>query len=211
MNKIKTHIFLKEFYDCNSSANPSTVTKQKINCKYWSTTDDGCTAICSLKVLDNPNWIDCAKCEKRECVVDIPQPVPKLVNSVKKPNIENKKSFLQKAISYGKAEASQFINGKVSEEIYNKRKEICLGCDYKLNPVPEAEPIGWCKGGCGCKVGNPRAALSQKLYMPTITCPLKKFGPEVGQGFNISDAVDSIKGAATSINETIKSETEENK
>lgn len=211
MNNIPLDIFLNEYYHCDSGEGSTRIDRQKVNCKHWSTDSTGCKVNCALNVLENPKWSDCLNCQKREKVKELdksklgPKKLTTEQTKIREP------SLLKKVISYGKAEASQFVNGKVSEEIYNKRKEICLACDYKLNPVPEAEPIGWCKGGCGCKVGNPRAALSQKLYMPTITCPLKKFGPEVGQGFNISDAVDSIKGAATAINETIKTDTEENK
>lgn len=112
-------------------------------------------------------------------------------------------SFSEKAISYGKAEASQMLHGKVSDDIFNKRKELCMACHARVNPKPDEESIGWCKGGCGCTIGNTRAALSQKLYMPNITCPLKKFGPEKGSGFNINSAIDSISGIATSIQQTI--------
>jgi hypothetical protein len=211
MNNIPLDIFLNEYYHCDSGNGNTRIDRQKINCKHWSTDSSGCEIKCALNVLNNPKWTDCLKCEKRERVVDFDKSkfAPKKLSS-EQVRIQEP-SLLKKVISYGKAEASQFINGKVSDEIYNKRKETCLACDYKLNPVPETEPIGWCKGGCGCKVGNPRAALSQKLYMPTIACPLKKFGPEVGNGFNVVDAFDSLKGAATAINETIKPDTEENK
>lgn len=212
INQIK--LFTEEMYTCKTKELPVLFTKQKINCKHWSASDD-CTVICSLNVINNPNSTDCAKCEKREAINNIIEnyPKPKLIASFTQPQnqVPEKKSFLEKAVSYGKAEISQFVSGKVSDEIYNKRKEICLSCDYKVNPAPHSEPIGWCKGGCGCKIGNPRASLSQKLYMPSITCPLKKFGPEQGQGFNVGDAIDSVKGAATAVTETLKSDTEENK
>ena len=112
-------------------------------------------------------------------------------------------SFSQKATSYSKAEASQIFQGKVSEEVFEKRKALCMECPARVNVKPETESIGWCKGGCGCTIGSTRAALSQKLYMPNISCPLKKFGPEQGSGFNIKDAINSVTGIATAIQETI--------
>lgn len=211
MNNIPSDIFLNEYYDCNSTIEGYTTSRQKINCTHWSTNESGCDTICSLNVLSNPKWTDCLKCEKREKIkeIDVEKLVPKKVNTlIPKPKPP---SLIKKAVSYAKAETSQMFNGKVSEEIYNKRKDICISCDYKVNPLPETEPIGWCKGGCGCKIGNPRAGLSQKLYMPTVTCPLKKFGPETGAGFKVADAIDSVKGIATAINETLKPDTEENK
>jgi hypothetical protein len=200
-------IFLPDRYNCNTKN-----FRKKINCEYWSIDEESCTTNCSLKNI-NPATKDCALCKERKEIVSltISVPRPKLLSSTTMKNPQDKKTFLQKAVSYGKAEVSQLMQGKVSDEVYNKRKEICLSCDYKVNPTPQTEPIGWCKGGCGCKIGNPRASLSQKLYMPTITCPLKKFGPEQGQGFNITDAIDSVKGAATAVTETLKSDTEENK
>ena len=211
MSNIKTNIFLNEYYDCNSPNNPNIISRQKINCKHWSVAEDGCTTICSLKVLDNPSWADCAKCEKRECSVDMP--VAKLTPIKITPNAQKPRdpSFFEKALSYSKAEISQFAGGKVSEEVFNKRKELCMSCDYRVNVAQQVEPIGWCKGGCGCKIGNPRSSLSQKLYMPTLSCPLKKFGPEKGEGFNITDALDSVKGVVTAVTETLKTDTEENK
>lgn len=112
-------------------------------------------------------------------------------------------SFSEKVVSYGKAEASQMLHGKVSADIFNKRKELCMTCNARVNPKPEEESIGWCKGGCGCAIGSKRAALSEKLYMPNITCPLKKFGPEKGSGFTIESTIDSISGIVTSIQQTI--------
>jgi hypothetical protein len=109
-------------------------------------------------------------------------------------------TFTQKAKSYIKAEGSQAIAGKVNQEVFEKRKEICMSCEYRIEQHKTyKDSIGWCKGGCGCSLGNQRAALSQKLYMPTLSCPKGKFGPEKGEGFNVSDAVDSVKGIVTSV------------
>ena len=109
-------------------------------------------------------------------------------------------TFAEKAKSYIKAETSQAITGKVSQEVFEKRKAICMSCDYRIEQHKTfKDSIGWCKGGCGCSLGNQRAALSQKLYMPTLSCPKGKFGKEKGEGFNIGDAADSIKGVITSV------------
>jgi hypothetical protein len=35
--------------------------------------------------------------------------------------------------------------------------------------------------------------------MPDLVCPLNKFPQETGQGFNVSDAIDSVKGAVQSV------------
>jgi len=201
------NIFLPDRYNCNTKN-----FKKKINCEYWSIDEESCTTKCSLKNI-NPSTADCGLCKERKELVSltVSPPIPKKLNSTTMIPKPKEPSLIQKAVSYAKAETSQMFNGKVSEETYNKRKEICLACDYKVNPLPQTEPIGWCKGGCGCKIGNPRASLSQKLYMPTITCPLKKFGPETGAGFKVADAIDSVKGIATAVNETLKPDTEENK
>lgn len=132
-------------------------------------------------------------------VLTIQETEKKIEEEIKTKKIEEP-SFVQKAKSYVKAEGSQVISGKVSEEIFEKRKSICMACEYRVSEHKTyKDSIGWCKGGCGCGVGNQRAALSQKLYMPTLSCPKKKFGPEKGEGFNVSDAVDSVKGIVTSV------------
>lgn len=196
------NLYLNEFYDCKE--NEIIVSKQKINCKYWNI-DNPCNPDCSLKVLNNPTPSQCNYCKKRDPIV-----LGDIETDVSVPEIKpEEKSFFQKAITYVTAEASQFVNGKVSEEVYEKRKNICLACHFKTNPSPHIEPIGWCKGGCGCKVGNPRAGLSEKLHMPTISCPLNKFDYEKGSGFKVSDAIDSLKGIKTSLVENLKTNDKE--
>ena len=97
------------------------------------------------------------------------------------------------------------FTGKISQEIFEKRKSICMSCEHRVAKAKDKEDeIGWCKGGCGCSIGNPRAALSEKLYMPTLSCPKKKFGPEKGVGFNVSDALNSIKGLATAVKSNLE-------
>lgn len=208
------NIFLGKFYNCTVVGDPPVKkTMRSINCKHWST-DDNCITKCSLNVINNPEPHDCAKCSQRECIVENPPiPKPKIVATITDDSIKNgdlpEPSFFKKAISYAKAETSQFLGGKVSEEVFEKRKNICMECNYRINPKPESELIGWCKGGCGCSIGAPRSALSQKLYMPSLKCPQQKFDVEKGEGFNVGDAMDSLRGAAEAINSTIKEEKQE--
>ena len=199
---------------------------QKINCKHWFPNPISCSGICSIEEKNNPTKEDCLKCSKRETfagekkVVQSESTAKLLLvdivgsktiiqeNLTKQNNIvmekkENKKekSFSKKAKDYLKAEASQATQGKVSQKVFEYRKKLCMECEFRIEKTPlgKEDSIGWCKGGCGCKVGNPRAALSEKLYMPTLSCPKNKFGPSKGEGFNVSDAVDSAKSVVKSV------------
>jgi hypothetical protein len=206
--------------------------KSNINCQYWSIDNDSCVTKCSLNVINNPSREDCSKCPKRlswkgKKIIrlddvtgnikvisledsekepqqnEIPNPIrPEFQKQFEE---EVKKTFIEKTKSYVKAEGSQALQGKVSEEIFERRKQICMSCEFRVNDRNgNKDSIGWCKGGCGCSIGNPRAALSQKLYMPTVSCPKGKFGVEHGEGFNIKDAKDSAKGLLTSIKNIFK-------
>lgn len=177
------NIQLNQLYSCDKK-----FYKKKINCKHWSYDTNSCVTFCSLKNI-NPSLKDCSNCSDISYIEDI-ETTEKIVD-------QPKGTFGTKVSSYTKAEVSQFTQGKVSEEIFNKRKDFCMSCERRKNPHPEGESIGWCTN-CGCGI-TPRAALSQKLYIPTISCPLNKFGPERGEGFNTKDAIDSVKGIATSV------------
>jgi hypothetical protein len=208
-------VTLNQFKICETNDSVSHI---QINCKHWNLENESCKPFCKLKNT-NVNFPTCRGCQERDPIVDpfqnkndnthpfvkqmrekLPQHNAYKVVNEEKQNSEEEKSFTEKAMSYGAAETSQILQGKVSNEVFEKRKKICMSCEFR---VPEAkkikDEIGWCKGGCGCTVGNPRAALSQKLYMPTLSCPKKKFGPEKGEGFNINDAKDSVKGIITSV------------
>lgn len=188
---MKSKIFLDSFYYCKSTPQiPFVRSFQPINCRSWSTDTTECKTSCALKVYDSPSALECSKCEKREPLVDI---------SIKKTELLESPSFIKKTINYTKAETSQMISGKVSEEVFENRKSICMSCEYRTNPKPDLDPIGWCKGGCGCVVGNPRAGLTQKLYIPSVSCPKGKWKNEKGEGFKVADTLDSIKGVATSV------------
>jgi hypothetical protein len=173
----------------------------------------------SLPVINCINWyalgiepkckigLDASKC------LECPSRISHYQNYLNQQNIpytkpqevavtENKsqKSFIEKAKAYMKAEGSQALQGKVDDDVFEKRKNICISCSHLVKAKGDTkDSIGWCGGGCGCSVGNPRAALSQKLYMPTLSCPKGKFGVEKGSGFKVEDAVDSAKGIITSV------------
>jgi hypothetical protein len=211
-----------------------TINSPVINCVHWDT-DQECNTSCSIDVIKNPDFNFCVKCDKRkslesshaepsrlvneniivsEIKKDIDLKIKKLRDKAQegikkgaelKKQMKSEKSFIEKASSYLKAESSQATQGKISKENFEKRKEICMNCEFRVNniPLPNKQPnhdsIGWCKGGCGCSVGNPRAALSEKLYMPTLRCPKGKFEEEKGEGFKVSDTLDSAKGIIKSV------------
>lgn len=205
-----SNISLKQFVICET--NQSKIYR-KINCEHWNL-NSSCKTHCKLKEKD-VSLFECRQCDVRKPLIEektantkthpfVQQMRDKLpqYNAFKAPTAEElqEKTFAEKAKSYAAAEASQMLQGKVSQEAFEKRKAICMSCEYRVAFAKEhKDEIGWCKGGCGCSVGNPRAALSQKLYMPTLSCPKNKFGPEKGEGFNISDAADSVKGIITSV------------
>lgn len=204
-------ITLPQFQICETNTGKAFT---KINCKHWSVKNEDCSQFCTLKEI-SCGYPICSSCKERDPVVDLQKnkndhshpfvremrdklPQHNAYKVIKEEQTE--KSFAEKAASYGAAEASQMLQGKVSEEVFEKRKSFCMACEYRVNESKNGpDSIGWCKGGCGCSVGNPRAALSQKLYMPTLSCPKKRFGPEKGEGFNVSDAVDSVKGIMNSV------------
>lgn len=181
-----TSIHLNQLYSCNNKHY-----YKKINCKHWSYDKNSCVSYCSLKNI-NPSVKDCLNCSDVE-YIDL-----NIKDTKKLFTVEHTNNLIESKIkSYAKAEVSQLTQGKVSEEIFNKRKDFCMSCERRTNPHPEGESIGWCTN-CGCGI-TPRAALSQKLYIPTISCPLNKFGPEKGEGFNTKDAIDSVKGVVNSV------------
>jgi hypothetical protein len=177
-----SELFLNSLYSCEQYGY-----KKNLNCQYWSVDTNTCTSSCSLKKI-NPTPMNCFMCKERV--------------SVEENVIKQKPLTAKKAASYLKAESSQIFGGRVSEEVFEKRKTFCLSCEKRVNPEPQNESIGWCQT-CGCGV-NKRAALSQKLYMPTISCPLNKFGPEKGEGFSVSDAKNAVEGIISSVASIIK-------
>lgn len=206
------NIILKQFVPCETKPN---IVYRKVNCKHWEVNGD-CATRCKLKNKD-VSIGDCKRCDVIDPIETLPQKLNErthpLIRDMKEklpqynafkvngePKTEEEKSFAEKAKSYASAEASQILQGKISQEAFEKRKATCMACEYRVAFAKEQkDEIGWCKGGCGCSVGNPRAALSQKLYMPTLSCPKGKFGPEKGEGFNVADAADSVKGIITSV------------
>lgn len=177
-------LFLNDRYSCDGR-----IQKKKVNCEYWSVDDKLCVTGCELKKI-NPKELDCFKCQERKPLQNITISAPKITS--------------QKIKGYIGAETSQFLHGRVDEDVYTYRKNICLNCDRRENNSPESESIGWCTA-CGCG-SSKRAALSSKLYMPTVSCPIGKFETSRGSGFNIKDAKNAITGVAESIQQIIKSD-----
>lgn len=188
----------------------------KVNCVHWHLDGTGeCKPFCKLKNI-SVGLQNCIQCDKREVLENtsnvvkspaqqlrerLPQTnvyTKEVLEKFKKEQEENKKTFIEKASQYAQTEGSQFVNGKVSDEVFEKRKLLCMECPRRKNPTPETEPIGWC-ATCGCSAKNPRAALSNKLWMPDLVCPLNKFPKEEGSGFNVVDALNSVKGAVQSV------------
>jgi len=214
-----TPISLKQFVPCK---NNSEIAFPQVNCTHWAVKEtETCTSYCTLKKR-GVGLAFCTTCPERKPIFDpkkhINMPLPQQQLKELLPQVpyitetfdNNDDSFATKTKKYANAETSQFIQGKVSEEVYEKRKAICLECPHKSNPKPDEESIGWCKK-CGCGSKNTRAALSNKLWIPAVDCPLKKFGKEVGKGFNTSDAIDSVKGTIQSIGSLFKKEESDEK
>lgn len=208
------NISLPQYSVCET--NPSIVTL-KVDCVHWEMKSD-CSFYCNEKKINVNNKI-CKSCDIRKPfpkaepvfnnspVSDLQNKLPQF-NVYKAPDqntqqMLSEQSFLEKAKAYSRAEMSQMFTGKVSQEMYDKRKALCMDCPSRSNHTPETEEIGWCKS-CGCSATNKRAALSNKLWMPALECPLKKFGKEVGEGFKTTDAANSVKGIVTSVKDLFK-------
>lgn len=190
--------FRKKPYTCGDAKN----FHKEVNCIHWSIDTDGCKKTCALNLFDNPNSADCNKCKSRESYSKeiLEEDEKKYVFT---PLTIKDNTSIELIKSYVKAESSQFLHGKVSDEIYNERKNICLSCPQLSNNVNEkTDEVGWCKS-CGCGIGSDRARLSVKLKMPSLNCPLGKFKHALGTGFTIESAVDSLGGAFSMVKKTI--------
>jgi len=212
------NITLKQFVFCDD-VNKHGTSFPSINCKYWELKKGehsyDCYQSCKLK-NEKTNLKNCSLCKEREIILDIKEEIEnsaaaQIRNNLPQFNFYNIKnnnsptnqmSFGDKIKSYASAEGSQFINGKVSQEVFDKRKAHCMDCHMRKNINPEVDEIGWC-GGCGCSSTNVRAGLSQKLWMPNLECPIKKFGQEQGTGFKVEDAKNSIGGIIQSVTDFI--------
>lgn len=197
-DNLNNQIFRKKTYKCHDSK----TFRHEVNCTHWSLNND-CKINCEIKVLENPTEKQCMGCLKRKSY-----PKEILSEDLKTYKFSDltisAKPTPDKIKSYLKAEASQFINGKVDDEIYNERKEKCLNCPKLVNNKDgNKDEIGWCSS-CGCGVGSERARLSQKLKMPATNCPLGKFTPAIGSGFKVEDAIDSINGMIKTVKKLIK-------
>ena len=119
-------------------------------------------------------------------------------------------SFFKKAKLYFIAELYNIINGQVMKEIFEKRKSECLKCEGRTEIMEgKTDPggIGFCSL-CGCGASK-RAALSVKLSIGGITCPLNKWEPVQGTEWSLKNVYITIFGIFSScfyyINQKIKS------
>jgi rRNA maturation endonuclease Nob1 len=98
-----------------------------------------------------------------------------------------------KAVKYLNFELSNIKNGKVSDKIFEHRKNICVECPS--NSKYGTKELGFCKS-CGCG-SNPRAHLSIKLTVAGTECPLNKWGREkASKKKTISNIFESLLGIA---------------
>jgi hypothetical protein len=193
------NIFRQKKYKCDTND----FSMQQINCTAWDIDTKTCKTNCSLGLFDSPTKQNCIKCEKRtsyskDVLEEDKKFVNLTVNNVKpEVNAKNIKSYLT-------AEMSQFLQGKVDDDIYNERKEKCMSCPSRINNVSNSsDEIGWCTS-CGCGIGSDRTKLSVKLRMPSLFCPLGKFSSAMGKGFKITDAIDSVKGTFKVVKKVIE-------
>jgi hypothetical protein len=175
---------------------------QQINCTAWDIDTQTCNTKCSLNLFEKPTIHNCMSCKQRtshsnEVLEEDKKFVNLTVNNIK-PDINTKN-----VSNYVSAEISQFMQGKVDDEIYNERKEKCMSCPSRVNNVSNhSDEVGWCTS-CGCGIGSDRSRLSTKLRMPSLFCPIGKFSSAIGKGFNVVDAVDSITGAFKMVKKVI--------
>lgn len=105
-----------------------------------------------------------------------------------------------KAVQYLKAEANHALNGPAPAEVVEARKAACRSCEHRVDSLEDnTDPggIGFCtKCGCG---GSRRAALSVKLTMASVSCPVGKFQPVTGVGGTVESVMQALKGLAMSV------------
>ena len=215
------NISLNQYEFCDNKTNQGPGF-HKINCKHWEIKRGNsrydCSQYCKLK-SSSTNKNICQKCDKidpivEEVKIDLNSPASQIRSTMPQFNFfktqaqPQSQNFNEQVKSYASAESSQFIQGKVSQEVFDKRKQHCLNCHLRKNVNPKVDEIGWC-GGCGCSSTNPRAGLSQKLWMPSLKCPLNKFGEEKGEGFNLKDAKDTVTGVIQSVTDLLKNKSDQ--
>ncbi len=192
--------FRKKLYGCSTHnfKNP------EINCTEWSVNNETCKTSCSLNLFDSPTLHNCMDCKKRishsKEVLEEDEKNYKItnltINSKPQINVKNVSNYLN-------AESSQLLQGQVPDDVYEKRKQFCMGCEYKVNNINNrSDEIGWCTS-CGCGIGTERTKLSIKLKMPALFCPKGKFNSEFGKGFNFKDANNALKGVVSTIKNLI--------
>jgi hypothetical protein len=90
-------------------------------------------------------------------------------------NVDWRKSqvTVRNIASYVAAEASLAVQGPVAPEVFEARKQACLGCEHRAADTEPKDDIGFCRK-CGCGT-SARARLTVKLTMPAAKCPLDKW------------------------------------
>jgi hypothetical protein len=142
-----------------------------IPCEHWrdcNIPDGGC---CDIKRFGGtPSHGCCAVClqrgENSATVAPIFSPIREAPSTV-----VGGASFLERAASYFRAEASMILDGPLRDEAFQSRIKACKECT-ELDPLPEPL-VGHCKR-CGCGNGG-RAELTVKGRMPKATCPLNRW------------------------------------
>jgi hypothetical protein len=108
-------------------------------------------------------------------------------------------------VQYLKAEANHALNGPAPADVVEARKAACRSCEHRVDSLEDnTDPggIGFCtKCGCG---GSRRAALSVKLTMASVSCPVGKFHASCGIGGGLSATIDAIKGVSMSLADRVR-------
>jgi hypothetical protein len=102
--------------------------------------------------------------------------VRRVISFVKHPPTINVKNIK----SYFRAQKSILGEGKVSLQVFEKRKSICRECPNRQHVDGYSDELGFCTS-CGCGA-NPKAQLTVKLQIPKTSCPLGKWDESVGTG-----------------------------
>ena len=136
-----------------------------INCNHWGI-NTNCSTECNLNIVKYPDYKTCMNCPSRSPVENIDKKFDEIKKQIETEkifhdhvmhkekinanpkkeyeknflNLKNKKekTFLQKAKSYLTAESSQVTQGKISKENFEKRKEICKACEYRVNDIKKS-------------------------------------------------------------------------
>jgi len=115
------------------------------------------------------------------------------------------KVLLHNIKQYLKVEVRHATQGPASRREVKKRIDLCKACPSRVEVMEgKTDPggIGFCSS-CGCGASR-RSALSVKLTLAGVACPLRKFGPVKGEEKKWKHTKDAIKGVLYSIIDRIK-------